>query len=109
MGLGRLEENLVTAGRLDMIDRMSPRSLVLRWCGRLFELRHVFGRFLVEVLAAGLAAELNFLSFISEDYGLAHAAEFFTGNDAGGEGVSGGAGFCIASDQGEPEECTEES
>lgn len=48
-----------------------------------FKLLQILRRIFVEVLAAGLAAELDFLSLVIKHDGLAHLAEFLIGNDAG--------------------------
>jgi hypothetical protein len=56
-----------------------------------FQLRHVFAGLFIEVIQAGLAAKADLCAFMREDMGLAHAVEFFTGNDTGGERV----GACV--------------
>jgi len=50
-----------------------------------FELLEILLGILVEVLPARFAAELDFLPFVSEDYGLSHLAQLIVGDDAGGE------------------------
>jgi len=50
---------------------------------RLFELLDVLGRFLVESLQAGLAAQFDLPALVREDVGLAHVAvELLAGDDA---------------------------
>lgn len=58
-----------------------------------FELFEEFGRIFVEVLAAGFAAELDFLILVVEHDGLAHLAKLVSGDDAGVESVGLHLGF----------------
>lgn len=51
----------------------------------------IFGRILVEIFAAGLAAKPDFMTLVIEHDGLAHLAELVTGNNAG----AGFVGFCV--------------
>lgn len=51
------------------------------------QLLEILGRFLVEVGAALLAAELDLLSFVEEDDRLTHFTKLVVGDDAGLEGV----------------------
>ena len=76
--------------------------LVLR-AGRLGvglgQLGQVLGRVGVEVLAAVLAAELDLLSLVDEDDGLALGAELLVGDNALVEGVGLRVGGLVGGDQ----------
>lgn len=51
---------------------------------------HVFGRLLVEVFQAGLAAQVHVRAFMGDFEGFPHPAELFVGNDALLERIGGG-------------------
>jgi hypothetical protein len=58
--------------------------------GSWFQLCHVFGGFLVEIIEARFAAQAHFCALMREDMGFSHAVEFLTGDDASGERVGAG-------------------
>ena len=63
------------------------------------QLGQVLGRVGVEVLAAVLAAELDLLSLVDEDDGLALGAELLVGDNALVEGVGLRVGGLVGGDQ----------
>jgi hypothetical protein len=72
---------------------------------RLADFGDVFVRIFVEVLFAGLATQLHFLIFVSEDKRLAHVAiQFFAGDGAGLEQIrlGFGGGFGVLGVNGQP-------
>jgi hypothetical protein len=72
--------NHFAASRNDVCACVMPLLFLLR----VLELLQILGGFFVEILKAGFAAELNFLTFVHEDIRLAMvAADGFIGNDAG--------------------------
>src|SRR5580765_205326 len=64
-----------------------------RFLGR-FDLLKILGRFGVEFLQAGFAAEFDLFALVRENVRIAHLAEFFAGDDAGGERIGLG-GFLL--------------
>lgn len=69
--------------------------LSVGWAGKLFLLRrfhlgHKLGGFLVELLDARFAAQVNVSTFVGDFDGLAHLAEVFVGDDALFQWVGGG-------------------
>ncbi len=52
-----------------------------------FQFLDIFGRFLVEVLQAALAAEFDFPALIRKDVRASHFAQLFTRDDAGHERI----------------------
>lgn len=76
-------------------DGHAEMLLLLGFC---FYFLEKFPGILFKVGDAVFTAELHFLSVLDDDGRFAHLTEFFTGDDAGGEGIGFADDFLLAGD-----------